>query len=606
MLASNDPLAIIGDWTEIARIDLDDAKEAMPVGTSFPIPFSITVTENDGLFALVRPYDSKGTFGDASKVVVLTTSVEPRVYTVKLADGTTGDVTTFVAVTTGLMPFDWYWYFGPAAFPSTSSKENPTVILGNPGEYNCSVRVSNPYSASYFQFPLKVDEEPVPPPPPVTAFAVPGAYPEQYGDAPYTVTLICNQSYSTAGEIVLYEWDFESDGVIDVTQESPYHVIHEFPQGEYFVTLYVTDVVGYRASAELYIVALSSETQWNLVKELTASIGFNMVDILIQPTSLLPALAYVKSDFQHVFLYEDYPGHWMSDVFTPSSRPDELVLGEPVITPDGTVFWFAMYQWSLSNSQHVAYIKRDSNGNWQEPYFVEMDIKTVDTNIKTAIHPDGYPALIYNAGTDAEVIKYAWMKGNVFKNETTGIKQKLGSQSDLTFIEGKPTFCLYDTNLTVVQKNEGVWQRSVVSIPQNRINYLSIAEVDGETQILNLDKGFTSYELKQDGQWFVRKSRNSILDISSGKVATNGKVYLCIYLWKQGPFTQVRYSVIDISDYTSVSTSPVWKTGIVLPGGDYQQIFQLVILPNGDAYALVGDNSPYPMRTVKLLGRSFD
>jgi PKD repeat protein len=86
--------------------------------------------------------------------------------------------------------------------------------------------------------------------------AIPTVWPTA-GDAPLTVELDGSASYDLDGYIVLYEWDFESDGVYDYesatdgTTDTTYYT-----QGTYNATLRVTDDDGFQDVATVQAVAL--------------------------------------------------------------------------------------------------------------------------------------------------------------------------------------------------------------------------------------------------------------------------------------------------------------------------------------------------------------
>lgn len=91
--------------------------------------------------------------------------------------------------------------------------------------------------------------------------AVPNPVPT-IGYAPFMTSLRCADSYDPDGTseldkgIVLYEWDFESDGVWDYESTSSSPVAHTYSQGTWNATLRVTDRDGLKGVASVQIVAL--------------------------------------------------------------------------------------------------------------------------------------------------------------------------------------------------------------------------------------------------------------------------------------------------------------------------------------------------------------
>jgi outer membrane protein assembly factor BamB len=82
-----------------------------------------------------------------------------HVTNVSPASGVTGQQATFAARAEGSPPFSCLWDFGAAATPSTSTEISPTVALGAPGEYTCSVTVSSDVDADTYEFMLLVLDE---------------------------------------------------------------------------------------------------------------------------------------------------------------------------------------------------------------------------------------------------------------------------------------------------------------------------------------------------------------------------------------------------------------------------------------------------------------
>jgi len=84
--------------------------------------------------------------------------------------------------------------------------------------------------------------------------AVAHAFPDK-GTAPFTPTLNGSFSYDLDGEIVLWEWDYLSDGTWDyVSSTNPnYSPTYEY-MGTYNATLRVTDDDGFQATASVQII----------------------------------------------------------------------------------------------------------------------------------------------------------------------------------------------------------------------------------------------------------------------------------------------------------------------------------------------------------------
>ena len=600
VFANDDPNAPIDEWIEITRLTLDSAKDALPEGFTFPIEFTATISEDDGLFAMVRPFDSTGAFGDASEIVPLSTSVAPKIYAVTPNEGIEGRVIQFLVVSTGVAPMTYRWSIG-GAFPSSSTDKNPTVVLSTPGQYTCSVTAENDFGTDYFQFSLTVDEVPLPEE--QTAFAVAGAVP-QYSDAPLITQLTCNTSYSTAGKIVYYQWDFESDGINDVYQTEPYHVTHEYPAGEYTATLTVMDEAGSKDTAKMYVVALSPETQWEVVREVADSGRFvsNSISIFVNPSTGLPAMAYVKDDLTHCYMYEEYPGKWSTDTFTPATKPQGSQFAPPILLPDGAIIYAAMYAFAFG-TPHIAYVKRNPDGTWDEPFYAEMSIGTGNANLHAAVRPDGQPALLYNVGSTSDVIRYSWWDEDQWRREDTGIRGEL-SGADFEYIDGNPAFTRSDPNLFYYEKTAEGWQPTLVATLPEGVIYSSIVESDGILRILAHFYGFAAYERAEDGHWTASRYFDDWLDSSRGRAASDGSGYLAVYEWYDEPlFDHIRYAYRKISPDGEDALTESWQSGIILPGDDLMVAADPLIGPGGVAYVVVTADDG---KAITLLSHKFN
>lgn len=79
------------------------------------------------------------------------------------------------------------------------------------------------------------------------------------GKAPLMVNLDPTLSYDPDGSLVLYEWDFETDGIYDTSSPTPDIVPHSFDKGSYKVTLRVTDNEGASDTDEINVKATGPE-----------------------------------------------------------------------------------------------------------------------------------------------------------------------------------------------------------------------------------------------------------------------------------------------------------------------------------------------------------
>jgi PKD repeat protein len=160
-------------------------------------------------------------------------------------------VNMWASVVGGMPPFyfrwdvngDGWWDYGGLGVTEVG------IHYTSAGLYNILLEVEDS-NGQFYQATALVDVKPSGP------HAVPAAVPLT-GKAPLTTNLIGSASYDTDGYVVLYEWDFESDGVWDYESDTnpSAPATYEFP-GTYDATLRVTDDDGLTDEASVQIVAL--------------------------------------------------------------------------------------------------------------------------------------------------------------------------------------------------------------------------------------------------------------------------------------------------------------------------------------------------------------
>ncbi len=149
-----------GTYNEIARVTLEDAKDALPIGQDFPITFTIPISVMMQNWIAVQPYDGSDNFGERSEPVELVTGeVPPNVTNVSPQGGVEGSIVTFNATVSGSPPMTYNWNFGGGATPNTSINAAPQVTLGADGSYNASVSVTNDFGSDTYDFTLIVSQQ---------------------------------------------------------------------------------------------------------------------------------------------------------------------------------------------------------------------------------------------------------------------------------------------------------------------------------------------------------------------------------------------------------------------------------------------------------------
>jgi PKD repeat protein len=134
--------------------------------------------------------------------------------TVQFTDESTGNITQIG------------WDFD-GALPPESTEHNPVYTFTEPGNYTVTLGVAGPGGAD---LEVKTDYIIVLYPAPVAAFS---ATPTS-GDAPLSVRF----TDESTGNITSWAWDFENDGTIDSTEQSPAYVYSA--AGTYAVSLTIT------------------------------------------------------------------------------------------------------------------------------------------------------------------------------------------------------------------------------------------------------------------------------------------------------------------------------------------------------------------------------
>jgi len=86
------------------------------------------------------------------------------------------------------------------------------------------------------------------------------------GAAPLTVDFDPSLSYDPDGVIVLYEWDFDSDGTYDTSTVAPEIVPHVYGAGVHIVTLQVTDDDGLTDTDEIHISVIGDDSGWPMYR----------------------------------------------------------------------------------------------------------------------------------------------------------------------------------------------------------------------------------------------------------------------------------------------------------------------------------------------------
>ena len=83
----------------------------------------------------------------------------PIVESISPLRGLTKSSVLMSALTSGAAPLSWSWDFALAASPGTSSDPTPTITLGDPGVYNCSLTLEGSFANTVFNFQFEVQSD---------------------------------------------------------------------------------------------------------------------------------------------------------------------------------------------------------------------------------------------------------------------------------------------------------------------------------------------------------------------------------------------------------------------------------------------------------------
>ena len=445
IITSDDPES---GWNEVMySYPPDPPFDAPPV-------FNIPIPTTTGAFIAVRPLDSDGKPGAVGNIVTLADFVPAHVESVSPIKGVAGTQIVFTASVVGTPPVAYEWHFGGGAEPDVSYKPAPTVFLADEGYYDASLTVTNAFGSDTFEFTLSVtklaNEDLVP---------VAQAWP-LFGDAPLTVTLVSNGSYNLTGEIVLYEWDFESDGVYDYSAAVPVNVEHEYEGGTWRATLRITDEDGATAAAVTpEITAFADNPNWTFEKVIEyGDYGAGYLTLNIDPETGLPIITYLQDKtFKAAFKNQALMWEIDDGIKIPAFG---LQVSNAVIYGDSSIYQVVKFEWESTSKLWT--LRRYPDGLWNFETLLEADLETNNPRPMLALDPEGRIGLFY---TDVAEAKYAVFDGVNWNYEPTGIDMEIypwfscfGYRGDI------PWAVLGGRALTILEGREDSWSPTIVGI----------------------------------------------------------------------------------------------------------------------------------------------
>jgi len=220
-----------GPFSEIDDVYFNGLPEPLGPGIRLSVGLSVSTFG----YAGVVPFDVNGDTGEMSNLVEV--GSRPDIIAVAPLTGQEGSQITLTPEIVGTQPFTLSWDFGSAASPSASSDAEPTITLIDvEGTYPCTLTASNPYGSDNFDFEIEVVQGPIIQP---NAFLT--ANPTT-GLLPLEVTFDASQSFDEDGQIVRYDWDWDSDGVFELKNQADPVAVHMYLRsGDYSATVRIYD-----------------------------------------------------------------------------------------------------------------------------------------------------------------------------------------------------------------------------------------------------------------------------------------------------------------------------------------------------------------------------
>ncbi|MDI9393997.1 MAG: PKD domain-containing protein [Euryarchaeota archaeon] len=207
--STGNPTKWAWDFNSDGTIDSTEKNPVFTYSTAGTYSVTLTVTNSAASDEITKSnYITVGNGPTASFIASPLSGIAPL--TVSFTDTSTGD------------PTKWEWDFGDG---NKSNDKNPSHTYSGEGTYTVKLTVTNSYGSYTFEAASYIRAYSI------TAPVANFSFNPVSGPAPLSVQF---QDLST-GAPISWEWDFNSDGIIDSTEQNPTYVYES--QGTYSITL---------------------------------------------------------------------------------------------------------------------------------------------------------------------------------------------------------------------------------------------------------------------------------------------------------------------------------------------------------------------------------
>ncbi len=360
----------------------------------------------------------------------------PHIWHVTPTVGATGHAVVFAAMVLGDEPLTYEWDFGGGADPNNSSEVSPEVVLGEVGEYNASLTLTNEYGSDEYDFMLQCGNLP----------EIVGVTPAE-GETGIETTFEAEVNGTPPFE---YEWNFGGAAEPNESNEEQPTVLM-LDMGDYEVSITVTDLFGSDTYAFPFHVG-----GWHLV--IVDDIGGSTIP---SPVSLSlvngnPAISYVQ-------------GHDLT--FVRSTNAQGTAWNEPITVAPGSYYYPSLTvingKPAIGYGGYYAlnYVRAiDASGDaWGDPVTVDNTPGTSVTSVSLCA-VNGNPAICYTDWNNWEV-KY--VRAQDQDGDLWGEPQIVAGNS--------PWSC----SLAVVNGNPAISYHERIGSENGRLRYTRALDVDG-------------------------------------------------------------------------------------------------------------------------------